>query len=61
MVKPLLRLANVVVIALFLTISTGIVLALYGEIGRLTTPFAWLKKKSGLEPDRSVTLKSVAF
>jgi len=24
---------------------------LYGEIGRLTTQLAWLKKKSGLEPD----------
>ena len=23
---------------------------LYGEIGRLTTQLAWLKKKSGLEP-----------
>jgi len=25
--------------------------ALYAEIGRLTTQLAWLKKKSGLEPD----------
>jgi putative transposase len=25
--------------------------ALYAEIGRLTTQVAWLKKKSGLEPD----------
>lgn len=24
---------------------------LYAEIGRLTTQVAWLKKKSGLEPD----------
>jgi putative transposase len=26
---------------------------LYAEIGRLTTQVAWLKKKSGLEPDAS--------
>ena len=25
--------------------------SLYAEIGRLTTQLAWLKKKSGLEPD----------
>ena len=25
--------------------------ALYAEIGRLTTQLAWLKKKSGLDPD----------
>jgi transposase len=25
--------------------------ALYAEIGRLTTQLAWLKKKSGIEPD----------
>jgi transposase-like protein len=27
--------------------------ALYAEIGRLSTQVAWLKKKSGLEPDKS--------
>jgi hypothetical protein len=28
---------------------------LYAEIGRLTTQLAWLKKKSGLEPDAQWT------
>jgi transposase len=26
---------------------------LYGQIGRLTTQLAWVKKKSGLDPDKS--------
>lgn len=28
---------------------------LYGQIGRLTTQLAWIKKKSGLDPDKSTT------
>jgi putative transposase len=28
---------------------------LYGQIGRLTTQLAWVKKKSGLDPDKSGT------